>query len=220
MDYKNEIVKIITSMSGRYSSYEIFSDWIKCASIAITNSTTLLTGKLWQSREKDYMDTISKYSKDEAQHFQELVVLLKLALQREPEDVLGWVYMAAGMGNKTTGQFFTPFTVSYAMAQLTIPKDIDPKKTYRIMEPSCGGGGNVIAVAKVMQVRGINYHRCMDVVAQDLDWKAVYMSYLQFSLLGIKATVVQGDTLTEPYMGKGYPPERVLYTPAKKGMII
>ena len=44
MDYKNEIVKIITSMSGRYSSYDIFSDWIKCASLSITNSITLFTG--------------------------------------------------------------------------------------------------------------------------------------------------------------------------------
>lgn len=220
MDYKNEIVKIITSMSGRYSSYDIFSDWIKCASLSITNSTTLFTGKLWKDREKTYMDTISKYSRDEAQHFPELFALLKLALQKEMTDVLGWVYMAAGMGNKTTGQFFTPFTVSYAMAQLTIPKDIDPQKVYRFAEPSTGGGGMIIASAKVLQDRGVNYRRCMDVVAQDLDWKAVYMSYLQFSLLGIKATVVQGDSLAEPYTGRGYPPERVLYTPARKGMLL
>ena len=219
MSYKNEIVKIIMSMSGRYSSYDVFSDWIKCTSLAITNSTTLLTGKLWQDREKAYMDTIGKYSRDEAQRFPELLALLKLALQEEMEDVLGWVYMAANMGNKTTGRFFTPFSVSYAMAQLTVPKDIDPEKVYRFAEPSTGGGGMIIAVAKVLQDRGINYRRCMDVVAQDLDWKAVYMSYLQFSLLGIKATVVQGDTLTEPY-SRGYPPERVLYTPARKGMLI
>ena len=220
MDYKNEIVKIITSMSGRYSSYDIFSDWIKCASLSITNSTTLFTGKLWKNREKAYMDTINKYSWDEAQRFPELFALLKLALQEEMTDVLGWVYMAAGMGNKTTGQFFTPFTVSYAMAQLTVPKDLDPEKVYRFAEPSTGGGGMIIAAAKVLQDRGINYRRCMDVVAQDLDWKAVYMSYLQFSLLGIKAVVAQGDTLAEPYTGRGYPPERVLYTPAKKGMLI
>jgi len=220
MDYKNEIVKIITSMSGRYSSYDIFSDWIKCASLSIVNSTTLFTGKLWKDREKAYMDIISKYSRDEAQHFPELFALLKLALQEEMTDVLGWVYMEAGMGNKTTGQFFTPFTVSYAMAQLTVPKDIDPEKVYRFAEPSTGGGGMIIAAAKVLQDRGINYRRCMDVVAQDLDWKAVYMSYLQFSLLGIKATVVQGDSLAEPYTGRGYPPERVLYTPARKGMLL
>ncbi len=220
MDYKNEIVKIITSMSGRYSSYDIFSDWIKCASLSITNSTELFMGKLWKDREKAYMDTISKYSQDEAQHFPELLALLTLALQEEMTDVLGWVYMAAGMGNKTTGQFFTPFNVSYAMAQLTVPKDIAPEKVYRLAEPSTGGGGMIIATAKVLQDRGINYQHCMDVVAQDLDWKAVYMSYLQFSLLGIKATVVQGDSLAEPYTGRGYPPERVLYTPARKGMLL
>ena len=69
-----------------------------------------------------------------------------------------------------------------------------------------------------MKEKGINYQRKMDVVAQDLDWKGVYMCYLQLSLLGIKATVVQGDTLAEPY-SKGYPPDRVLHTPAKMGVL-
>lgn len=166
------------------------------------------------------MDTVQKYTREEAQHFPELLALLVDALGQELTDVLGWVYMAAGMGNKTTGQFFTPFSVSYAMAQLAVPKDVSPDKPYRFLEPSTGGGGMIIATAKVLQDRGINYQRCMEVVAQDLDWKAVYMTYLQLSFLGIKATVVQGDTLADPYTGRGYPPSRVLYTPAKKGMLI
>lgn len=78
----------------------------------------------------------------------------------------------------------------------------------------------IIAAVRVLKERGVNPQRCMKVVAQDLDWKGVYMTYLQLSILGIKATVVQGDTLTEPYTGKGYPPERVLRTPAEKGVLL
>ena len=77
----------------------------------------------------------------------------------------------------------------------------------------------IIAVVRVLKDRGVNPQRCMRVTAQDLDWKGVYMTYVQLSLLGIKAIVVQGDTLSAPY-GKCYPPERVLYTPAEKGLII
>lgn len=78
----------------------------------------------------------------------------------------------------------------------------------------------IIAVAKILLQRGVNPQRCMRVVAQDLDWKGVYMTYVQLSLLGIKATVVQGDTLIEPFDSRRYPKERVMYTPAQKGMMI
>lgn len=67
--------------------------------------------------------------------------------------------------------------------------------------------------------KDINYQRCMRVVAQDLDWKSVYMCYLQLSLLGIRAVVVQGNTLTEPYV-PGYPQWRVMYTPGERGLLI
>ena len=77
----------------------------------------------------------------------------------------------------------------------------------------------IIAAAAVLKERGIDYQKRMDVIAQDLDWRGVYMCYLQLSLLGISAVCVQGDSLCEPYK-KGYPPERILYTPAKKGALI
>ena len=78
----------------------------------------------------------------------------------------------------------------------------------------------IIALAKVLKDRGINYQRCMDVVAQDLDWNGVYMTYVQLSILGIKATVVQGDTLANPYKDGLYHPERIFRTPGKMGLII
>ena len=77
----------------------------------------------------------------------------------------------------------------------------------------------IIAAAKVLKDRGINYQKCMRVVAQDLDWKAVYMCYVQLSLLGINAVVVQGNTLTDPdWMLR--PPECIFRTPNRMGMMI
>ena len=76
----------------------------------------------------------------------------------------------------------------------------------------------IIAAAAVMKDRGISYQDVLEVVAQDLDWKAVYMCYVQLSLLGINATVVQGSTLKEPYV-QGYPEERIFRTPKKVGIL-
>ena len=78
----------------------------------------------------------------------------------------------------------------------------------------------IIATARALMDKGVNYQDCLEVVAQDLDWKTVYMCYIQLSLLGISATVVQGDTLSEPYIPGQTAPECVFYTPRKMGVIL
>ena len=78
----------------------------------------------------------------------------------------------------------------------------------------------IIAAAKALSDSGINYQKHLEVVAQDLDWKGVYMTYLQLSLLGIKATVVQGDTLIEPFDPRKTDPRCILRTPAKMGALM
>lgn len=218
MDEKKEIINRINKIAGKYSPYEVFADWVRCSALAISNAVTALHGEIWNEREKMYMDTAGRYTKEEAKIFAEMLGLLALALEKNMEDVLGKIYMASGMGNKASGQFFTPYHLSELCAQLALP---EPNKDgiYTVNEPSCGGGGMIIATASALKDRGINYQGKMDVVAQDLDWKGVYMCYLQLSLLGIKAICVQGDTLTEPYR-PGYPSNRLLYTPAKMGVLI
>lgn len=216
MDYKKEIIDRIEKIAGKYSAYEVFTDWIKCCSLSIANAVTPIHGKAWKDREKMYMDTISRYTKEEAEIFVEMLGLLAMALEDSMEDVLGSIYMTSGMGSKAAGQFFTPYHLSELCGKL-VATDEDGK--YRVNEPSCGGGGMIIATAAALKEKGINYQKNMEVAAQDLDWKGVYMCYLQLSLLGIRAVCVQGDTLAEPYIS-GYPSDRVLYTPAKMGVIL
>ena len=76
----------------------------------------------------------------------------------------------------------------------------------------------IIAACKVLHEAGFDFQRRLDVVAQDLDWKGVYMTYLQLSLIGCRAIVVQGDTLCDPHT-KNYPPERTMRTPAMMGAL-
>lgn len=214
------IIKRIADISGEYSGYEIFSDWIKASAIGISNSVDLIHGRVWERRENEYMDILNKHGAERMRVFAEMLGMLAMALEDNVEDVLGRIYMEAGLGNKNTGQFFTPFHLSYAVAAAGIPEDFSGERPFTINEPSSGGGGMIIAAAKILKERGIDYQKCMNVVAQDLDWKGVYMTYVQLSLLGIKAKVVQGNTLSEPFIRvKDYPPERILYTPAEKGVL-
>lgn len=146
-------------------------------------------------------------------------------LEDGPADVLGEIYMEAGLGSKIAGQFFTPFHLSELTAKAGLDDKIEKLKSgelrrLTVLEPSCGGGAMVIAAAKILQEEGINYQKVMDVVAQDLDWKGVYMCYVQLSLLGISAICVQGNTLTEPYDPHRTPRSHILTTPRKAGMLI
>ena len=220
MNYEEEIVKIILSLSGSRSPYDVFCDWIKCLALAISNTTELFHNAIWQKREQEYLKTIRSYEKD-AMKFVEMKDLLVMALDKDMTDILGKVYMDSGCGNKNTGQFFTPFHISLMTAQMTLSKDISIDHPAIINEPSCGSGGMIIAAAKIRKSRGVDPGRAMRVTAQDLDWKAVYMTYIQLSLLGIDAVVIQGDTLEEPVKNiRKYPPERVFRTPMQKGLLI
>lgn len=218
-NWKEEIIQNINKISGRYSPYEVFFDWIRCCALSINNSTDIFHDSIWRKREEEYLNLVKKYKNDEIKMFSDMFGMLVMALEEKMEDVLGSVYMQGGMGSKQTGQFFTPYYLSELCAQLAVPQGDETTGKIHINEPSCGGGGMIIAVASVLKEQGVNYQQKMEVVAQDLDWKCVYMCYLQLSLLGISATCVQGDTIGESYTAN-YPKERILYTPAKKGMLI
>lgn len=217
---KKEIVRTIQSLSGKYAPDMIFSDWVTCSAIGIYNSCFLIHNSAWKSREEQYINTMKKYTLEERKQFVRMLKLLTDAFEEGMSDILGEIYMESGCGSKRTGQFFTPFHLSKLTAELELANIvIDENKKYEIAEPSVGGGGMIIATAAVLKERGINYQKCMKVVAQDLDWRSVYMAYVQFSLLGIDAVVVQGDTLQHPY--DEHTDERhILRTPKRMGVLI
>lgn len=218
---KKEIAGIIMQMSGRYAPYNIFSDWIQMSAISIQNTCCLIRNKIWRDREQAYIDTARKYTDKELELFGKMFVLLGEALTTNMSDVLGEIYMETGMGSKYTGQFFTPFHLSELCARVGIdPEQLQGDKRISLAEPSCGGGGMIIAACKVLMDYGINYQRRLEVVAQDLDWKGVYMTYLQLSLIGCRALVVQGDTLIHPYDPKRTEPSRIFRTPAYMGVLL
>lgn len=223
MNRKKEIIQAIEKTAGKYSAYEVFTDWIRCMALSISNTVTSFHDNVWQEREQAYIDTMRKYTLEERQRFCEMMVWLAETLDDGADDVLGKIYMESGMGSKAAGQFFTPYHLCVLTAELALQNQIEEYregKKITLSEPSCGGGAMIIASAKVLQDNGINFQDAMEVVAQDLDWKGVYMCYVQLSLLGISATCVQGDTLCEPYDPARTERSHILRTPKKMGVLI
>lgn len=210
MDYKKEIIKKINNMSGSQSVYNIFADWIKMLALAISNTMEFYE-KIYDKRENEYKGIAAKYTDKELNEFTVLNVLLTQAFEERFEDVLGYIYMNLQVSNKNLGQFFTPYHLCRVMAEMSYPERIKEGYYIEVSEPSCGAGANIIALAEALKSKDINYQETMKVTCQDLDWNAIYMCYVQMSLYGIAATVVQGDTLLNPYVG-GYN-EHVFITP-------
>ena len=164
MNRTKEIISSINKLSGQFAPYDIFCDWIKACALVIQNSCQMLHNHTWQEREKEYLQIAEKYGKDNIAEFVKMLAMLTETLETDMSDALGDIYMRAGLGNKNTGQFFTPYPVSAAGAEMSIPKDI-PDGILTINEPSCGGGGMIIAAADGCGRAGFGLEGCLYVLS-------------------------------------------------------
>ena len=208
MNQISELAEQFDRFDGSRSKIVLFTDWVKMMAISISN-------QVWhnEQREKEYMQLATTYSEAELERFGDMFGMLTLLFENDIDDYLGKIYMMGDMGNKGTGQFFTPFHLAELTARLSFENQYShyiKKDRIEINEPASGGGAMILALAKVMRDEGINYQQVMRVTAQDLDWTGVYMSYVQLSLIGINAKVIQGDSLMDERVRH----RQILYTPA------
>jgi len=162
------------------------------------------------------MQIVGRYKPDEVQKFPQMLAELVLALEHEPDDVLGRTFHDLELHNKYAGQFFTPYDVCRMMAKMTLSdrEDIEARIAERgfvtACEPAVGSGAMVIALAQEMKEVSINYQQNLHVTAVDVDPKCVHMAYLQMSLLHIPAVIVHGNSLSLEEYGHWYTPAHIL----------
>jgi type I restriction-modification system DNA methylase subunit len=193
---KTNMIKMFQNIAYKHSLWEVYSDFLEMSALAISNSVDLIN---YGSREKRYLEIVKKYTKEEAAIFPKILGELVQALTEKISDVLGEIFMELELGSKWKGQFFTPYNLCLATTKLMIgnlDKVIDEKGYVSLNEPCSGGGAMVIAFSEAMQEKGYNPQKQLMVICQDLDLKAVHMSYIQLSLLGVPATVCHANTLS------------------------
>lgn len=185
---KKEIINIIQSIAGGRSVYNVFGDWVEMVSLSFGNSVDMRA-----DREQKYLELARKYDKSQLKELTRALSCLILASEEKMEDILGYIYMHLELSSRHTGQFFTPYHICQLVASF---RDIDAiDGCMKVSEPSCGAGGNIIALAERLNSAGINYQHILMVTCQDLDWVAVHMCYVQMCIYGIPAKVIQGDSL-------------------------
>lgn len=201
-EYK-ELVKMFQELTGSRTLWQIYNDCIEMFAISIQNVFTL--GKKHEENEKEYMRICQKYSEKEIDKIAEIFAKITEMLEENPyRDLLGDLYMQLNMGSDALGQVFTPYNVSYLMADMVsdidfIKKEIEERGYIKIAEPACGGGANIIALCEFLHKNDINYQTQCVIVCQDLSRIAALMCYIVLSLIGCSAVIKIGDTLSNTF---------------------
>lgn len=179
---------------GKYSEKDIFRDVI---SLLVFVIQIYMIGN--KDYEKEYRSVLDKYADDEQLQLKllgkELAELYNN--QDEPVDLMTELFGELGLGNKNTGQFFTPTPISDLMVKcIGIDEKLIKEKGYiTLHEPTTGAGGMILSFARELQAKGYNPSQNLFVVAWDIDILCTYMTYLQLAMYDIPTVVVNGDTL-------------------------
>lgn len=202
-DYIKEFISKLSNLDRSRSVSTVFNDFLtlSCCSLAQTVYRS-------DNLEQKYLNIIKTYKKEQAEEFSKLLAFLVLGLEQESQDFLGKVYMFLNLGSQANGQYFTPYSVSKFMAEINFTK-IESFKSNQLItlsEPCCGSGALIIAFAQTIKEQNINYQQNLFVEAIDISEMCFKMTYIQLSLLGIPAKVIQGDSLSLKF-------RQVLYTP-------
>ena len=210
---RENLLKLMTELAAKHDNWRVFSDFVELAAISISNAVEHARA---QKREARYLEVIKAYAPDEVRKFPAMLAELIMELEAEPADVLGWVFEQLDLGNKYKGQFFTPKSISQLSARMLLGDGEDIRQKIRergfvtALEPACGGGAMIIALAEALRGNGVNYQQQFHVTATDIDPKCVHMAYLQFSLLHIPAVVIHGNSLSLEEFDVWHTPAHIL----------
>ena len=207
-----KLTKLITDLAYKYGVHDIFSDFVEMAAIAISNS---VDKPQFDVREERYMRIVKRYTKDEVRQFSVMLGALVDEMENTGGDVLGRAFGELEVHNKHRGQFFTPYELCCLMAAITagraeLQDAIDRQGHVTVNEPTSGAGAMIIAFADTMRERGFNPQTQLHVTAQDVDPRAVHMTYLQLSLMHIPAVVILGNTLALEQREVWYTPAHIM----------
>lgn len=212
MESVANLIKQINAISSRYAPWQIYTDFLEAAAIAISNA---VDKSKWEQREQRYLEIVKKYKPEDFEAFPGLLAELTEIMERsvqqgEYPDYMGHLFHEMGFHNKQKGQFFTPQPVSDMMALMSVGKVeeklLEEKGYISAYDCAAGSGSMLLGVAKAMLTQGYNPTQQLLVIAEDIDTRCVHMAYIQLSLYGIPAIVVNCNSLTREEYDRFYTP--------------
>lgn len=198
----SDITKRLLKISTSQGVDKAFTTFIEFLATFLASDVDPING---EERKMRYQEINDSLSADIRKEYLELIDLVKQTFAEnadDPVDILGEVFHELNLHNAWHGQFFTPNDVARLMAMLINPTSKEDDGIASLHEPTCGSGTIVIAAARAMKNNGEDYSKKLLVVAQDIDIRCVWMSYIQLSLYNIPAVIIHGNSLTDEVWAK------------------
>lgn len=213
-EHQNKFVKIIEGFRNGYGVRTVFEDFVRLGTYEIGQNVRRSLGcEIDDDDEKAYLEIVKRYKPEEVRGpFKNLFDCLVEGLEKTEGDFLGPIFMQLQLGNKALGQFFTPHHVSLMMAEMSIDPDevrqeIERKGYVSMNDPCCGSGGMPLAYAQAFRAAGFQPETELLIVAQDLGDIPARMTYLQLSLRGLAAVVLNMNSfIPDTVFWKRYTP--------------
>jgi len=202
---KNFNEKFMSTVSGisTRSGQAVFRDIITLLAISVANCNEL-DGEVFKAREPEYMSICQNYSEDERQLLPKIAgVIISECVSRsqDPTDILGELYHNLKANDKEKDQFFTPSYAADAMGSITLDnaefrRTLDAQGHVKVLDYCVGSGALPLGYAGAVSRAGFDTKQDLFIKGVDVDEFCVKMCYLQMSLYGIPAIIVNGNGLS------------------------
>jgi hypothetical protein len=180
--------KKLDTISRRYSINQVFDDFLKMAVCAFS------MGRM----ETEYKEIAKRYTPEDMQLFGEALGAMVMDYDAKSSedgtwcDVLGAYFedIQSHFSASAKGQFFTPDHVCDLMAKV-LGESPTNERIY-VNDCACGSGRNLIAHSRTnTKQRFSSFY-----VAQDVDYRCVLMSVINFLMFGMSGVVIHMNTIT------------------------
>ena len=140
--------------NGYRSAESVFVDFLTLSACSYSNVFDRTNKEV---REKQYLDIVKKYKKEELNYFStalgELTMAAEIYLQHGYiKDILGYIYTTGQYYKKAMGQYFTPDNIAIFMTEIINGdfKQREKEDFISVSEPTCGSGIMILAFAQNM----------------------------------------------------------------------
>lgn len=195
--YIKELKDQMIALAQKYGLNTVFTTFLELTATSIGAQMDPVNK---DKREAEYQKRAENLPVEVLDKYATMFANLFMAIREnedDPCDILGSLFHELNLHNERTGQWFTPDHVSRLMSDITFGTEDFEDREYPITinEPTCGSGTMVIAVARTLKNMHFDYQKKCFIVAQDIDIRCVWMTYIQMSMYRLPGVVIHGDTL-------------------------
>lgn len=186
---QSDFRKVLGSLAYSRQIYDVFAAFCRLAACALACET----------REPEYLEEAKRWKREDLEKFSMALAGLVVEMQEHPfEDLLAAYYMefaVSSSSQKWHGEFHTPKPICEMMARMTMGEiwNEKPEGTINCLEPACGAGAMILAVAEHTPPE---HRRRLRFTAIDIKETVCDMCFINTTLWCVPCRIYHGNTLS------------------------